>query len=515
MSEPNTPIRRTKRTIKPSLKAKESEMIQKLANAGFVKDVLSDENFEEFTDDSYNNSDVEKPVILHENERVLGEDIFKFQVRKSKSNLAKKVLETCGEKTPFVLRTMTKNRIKKVIDEDSESEYEVSSEEESSSQNESTEEHESEEVPKLPQYNNKQLEIKESSLQIGSRRNRAKYVINSEEYFENCSSAKMKTSNNTLDKLETPRLPQYELQKILGKLKLTEEHEKSLKNLNKININYFKKWLFILNENFNILLYGLGSKRDILRKFHNEYLQSMPVIVVNGFFPTLTVKNILDSIITDLLEIKECPANVNEACDLIIQKFTMIESHLYLIIHNIEGEMLRSTKSQNVLAQLAAVKNIHLIASIDHINGPLIWDQKKLSKFNYIWYDVTCFLPYKEETSFEKSMMVQQTGTLALSSLRSVFLSLTTNSKSIYTLIAKHQLEHAKNQYYPGISFKDLYMACREAFIVSSDLALRAQLTEFLDHKMIKQKRSADGTEYLNIPLPTTLLQKFMDENSS
>lgn len=511
MSETITPVRRTKRAIKPSLKAKESEMIQKLTTAGFVKDIVSDE---EFSDDSYNNSDVEKPVILHENERVHGEDIFKFQVRKTKSNLAKKVLETCSQKTPFVVRTMTKNRITKVIEENSESEYEVSSSEESS-ENESTEENESEEeIPKLPQHKNKQLQIKETSLQSGNRRNRAKYVINSEEYFENCSSGKMKTSNNTLDKLETPRLPQYELQKILGKLKLTEEHEKSLKNLNKFNVNYFKKWLFILNENFNILLYGLGSKRDILRKFQNEYLQDMPVIVINGFFPTLTVKNILDSIL-DLLEIKECPGNINEACDLIIQEFKMIESHLYLIIHNIEGEMLRSTKSQDILAQLAAVRNIHLIASIDHINGPLIWDQKKLSKFNYIWYDVTCFLPYTEETSFEKSMMVQQTGTLALSSLRNVFLSLTTNSKSIYRLIAKHQLEYAKNHYYQGISFKDLYMACREAFIVSTDLALRAQLTEFLDHKMIKQKRSADGTEYLNIPLPTMLLQKFMDENSS
>lgn len=66
-----------------------------------------------------------------------------------------------------------------------------------------------------------------------------------------------------------------------------------------------------------------------------------------------------------------------------------------------------------------------------------------------------------------------------------------------------------------GIAFKKLYSICREAFLVSSDLALRAQLTEFLDHKMIKSKRSTDGTEYLVIPIPSQLLQQFLNEQSS
>lgn len=60
--------------------------------------------------------------------------------------------------------------------------------------------------------------------------------------------------------------------------------------------------------------------------------------------------------------------------------------------------------------------------------------------------------------------------------------------------------------------FKDLYWRCREAFLVSSDLALRAQLTEFLDHKLVKSKRSVDGSEQLNIPIDGGLLQQFLDE---
>lgn len=79
-----------------------------------------------------------------------------------------------------------------------------------------------------------------------------------------------------------------------------------------------------------------------------------------------------------------------------------------------------------------------------------VWNHYNLSKFNFTWWDVTSFLPYSDETSFESSMMVQRTSNLALSSLRNVFLSLTTNSKGIYMIIVKHQLKNGNNQYYQG-----------------------------------------------------------------
>lgn len=40
-----------------------------------------------------------------------------------------------------------------------------------------------------------------------------------------------------------------------------------------------------------------------------------------------------------------------------------------------------------------------------------------------------------------------------------------------------------------GLSFQDFYQQCREAFLVNSDLTLRAQLTEFRDHKLIRTKK--------------------------
>ena len=44
--------------------------------------------------------------------------------------------------------------------------------------------------------------------------------------------------------------------------------------------------------------------------------------------------------------------------------------------------------------------------------------------------------------------------------------------------------------------FHDLYQKCREAFLVNSDLTLRAQLTEFRDHKLIRSKKVRLITSY-------------------
>ena len=44
---------------------------------------------------------------------------------------------------------------------------------------------------------------------------------------------------------------------------------------------------------------------------------------------------------------------------------------LFVIIHNIDGAMLRGSKVQSVLSHLAQIPAVHIVASIDHINAPL------------------------------------------------------------------------------------------------------------------------------------------------
>ena len=138
----------------------------------------------------------------------------------------------------------------------------------------------------------------------------------------------------------------------------------------------------------------------------------------------------------------------------------------------------------------------------------------KLSSYNPIWFDATTLAPYSEEASYENSLMVHQSGALALSSLIHVFKSLTPNAKGIFLLLAEFQLDRKDDSGYAGMSLSNLYKNCREKFLVNSELTLRAQLTEFKDHHLIKMKKSFDASENLVIPLESAALEEFLKDFS-
>ncbi|KAL7729173.1 hypothetical protein ACLKA6_009638 [Drosophila palustris] len=436
-------------------------------------------------------------------------------------------------KTPSHVRTRVKQQIARIVadsDEDfsaDESDFRPSDENSSSSSSSSdsdgatSDNDAADDEPKTPAKSRRAIVVPVLPKTPSAARQRQsarvkrsnEYVPESDGYFHSHASSKILTSDHTLDRLKNPRLAADRVFSLLAEMKASAEHETAINAIMEEYRSYFSKWMCILNEGFNILLYGLGSKRQLLQSFHRDVLSKQTVLVINGFFPSLTLKDVLDSITTEILDAGPSPGNAHEAVDMIEEEFALIpETHLYLIVHNLDGAMLRNVKAQAILSRLSRVPNIHLLASIDHINTPLLWDQNKLSNFNFSWWDCTTMLPYTDETAFENSLLVQNSGELALSSLRSVFSSLTTNSRGIYMLIVKFQLKNKGNANYQGMPFKDLYWSCREAFLVSSDLALRAQLTEFLDHKLVKSKRSVDGSEQLTIPIDGTLLQQFLDE---
>lgn len=84
--------------------------------------------------------------------------------------------------------------------------------------------------------------------------------------------------------------------------------------------------------------------------------------------------------------------------------------------------------------------------------------------------------------------------------------------RGIFRLLIKYQLDNQDNPSYTGLSFQDFYQQCREAFLVNSELTLRAQLTEFRDHKLIRTKKGTDGVEYLLIPVDNGTLTDFLEK---
>ncbi|KAM4605368.1 origin recognition complex subunit 2 [Polymixia lowei] len=332
-----------------------------------------------------------------------------------------------------------------------------------------------------------------------------------EEYFEAHGSSKVLTSDRTLQRLHTPKLDRETLFRLLeGKPSCYSSEIQQLHNKHQ---KHFSKWMLQLQLGFSMLVYGLGSKKALLEDFRVSQLSQEIHLVVNGFFPSITLKSILNALTSEVLEHQGSFRNPSDQIQFISQ--TLKDSpdlHVYLLIHNIDGPMLRGEKTQSALGQLASLPNLHLVASIDHINAPLVWDQCSQSQFNWLWWECVSFQRYAEETSYENSLLVQQTGALALSSLTHVLRSLTSNAKGIFKLLVEFQLENKDNPAYIGLSFQDFYQRCREAFLVNSDLTLRTQLTEFRDHKLIRTRKGADGIEYLTIPVETNTLMDFLEK---
>ncbi|XP_033344218.1 origin recognition complex subunit 2 isoform X2 [Bombus vosnesenskii] len=475
---------------------------------------------------------VQKPVELFSSDDVSGQALYKFQTPSRKDAMTKKA-HLCRTPINDVLLPIAKVVLEKINVYNKEQpktskkdqkiskipviqrKYEfglTSSESESISESsdyhpvEDTEEttdsedvvSSNDEKDQMKIRNQKQKFISQSHLlntpKRVTRKNKPSIIhkdfhMQTDEYFAT-QSEKVVTSDRTLEHLRNSRLTKEKLEKLLtNQSHVSLQHKKNIYSVTSNYSTLFPMWYFIMEQGYTVLLYGLGSKRCLINDFYKS-ISYHPSLVVNGFFPSLTMKDILDGIIIDLLELN-CPSNTTECIDLIEKTLRKNpKDRLYLLIHNID-------------------------ASVDHINAPLLWDHTKHSKFKFFWWDTTTFLSYQEETSYESSLLVKQSGALALSSLHNVFLSLTSNAKSIYLLLVKNQLSNSNNVNFTGMAFKDLYRAAREGFLVSSDLALRAQLTEFIDHKLVKIKRNIDSIEHLIIPLSSGLLKQFLEEHDT
>ena len=58
----------------------------------------------------------------------------------------------------------------------------------------------------------------------------------------------------------------------------------------------YLRWFIQLRSNFNLLFYGIGSKKQLLDEYCYHYLIDGPLIIVNGYFPQITIKLILNKV---------------------------------------------------------------------------------------------------------------------------------------------------------------------------------------------------------------------------
>merc|ERR1712226_1619786 len=120
------------------------------------------------------------------------------------------------------------------------------------------------------------------------------------------------------------------------------------------------------------------------------------------------------------------------------------------------------------------------------------------TQFNWYWYHVPTFAPYKVEGIFFPLILAHSSTAQSAKTAAIVLQSLTPNAQSVFKILAEYQLSHLEEE---GMPIDNLYAVSREHFLVSSQVTLNSHLTEFKDHELVKTRRRNDGQDCLYIPL--------------
>lgn len=329
-------------------------------------------------------------------------------------------------------------------------------------------------------------------------------------YFQPARSQKSVSGIDSLADLDLPDWSeQLHPRKVVSALPVKNFNEKE-----RLRVQYeeqFYSWLFQLRQGFSLLFYGFGSKRHLLEKFARDTMQDGGVLSINGLALGLTARQVLHKA-AGMLKRASMHHFRSMQDEAVLQEVRADGSGrcLYVVLHNIEG--LSEPGSQMLLSELAACPNVHLVASMDNVNTPLLWDKQTGARFNWLWHDVTNYAPYIQEAVQIPSLLVGRSEEKAVSGGAMVLRTLVPKAREVFKILARHQLDAQPDDTGAVLSFPALYRECRDRFLVQNEVTLRAHLTEFKDHELVQTRRGADGGDVLLIPMDADALQQLLDE---
>jgi origin recognition complex subunit 2 len=114
-----------------------------------------------------------------------------------------------------------------------------------------------------------------------------------------------------------------------------------------------------------------------------------------------------------------------------------------------------------MLSTLSESPKIRIIASIDHVNAPLMWAQRHTEKYNWLWQDATTCARYTLETAHVHSLASSKTAGHGRGTAF-VLQSLTKNHVELLFVLAKCQLDEEvaaeANEVGRASNFKGMYV---------------------------------------------------------
>ena len=379
-----------------------------------------------------------------------------------------------------------------------------------------------------------------------------------EQYFWQNRPGGAKTSDNTLSSRGLLNHDEY-FQVMQSHI---DRHQNERDFLLELHSRAYDQWIFELQEGFNICLYGYGSKRAITEGFTAHvyrYLigsksykgtkKTPKLIVVNGYTPGITLKDILTTVASAAIPSgtrlpNQPPALLQHILDHLSREPP--PHPILVVVNSIDSLNLRKSPVPSILAALAAHVSINLVCTADTPNFPLLWDVGLKAQYRFLFHDATTFAPYDAEIDVVETVneLLGRSGRRVggRDGVGFVLRSLPENARSLFRILITEQLallfmdgpgpgeeeptatsKYKKNtstrpsasEATHGVEYRVLYHKAVEEFVCSSEVGFRTLLKEFHDHQMVESRKDAMGTERLWVPFRQEELEDLLEDLSS
>ena len=114
----------------------------------------------------------------------------------------------------------------------------------------------------------------------------------------------------------------------------------------------------------NVMLYGFGSKRDVLNAFAGSQLTDGAVIVVDGYSPRLaSIKQVLTAAVESFYDEAHAgfASSSRDALMGTLQRLMVRRgTPLYFVVHNMDAPVLRSRDARAVLSEVRKSEHVEL-----------------------------------------------------------------------------------------------------------------------------------------------------------
>lgn len=201
----------------------------------------------------------------------------------------------------------------------------------------------------------------------------------------------------------------------------------------------FSKWIKLINQNYNLCLFGLGSKREILETFVDDNFADFIQLRVKGYATNVYFHNVLikliqaleifadDSIKPDCVRIlnskKPKQSETYKVMVDLLNRLKFFGEKIVILLHNIDGKNFREFETHEFLSKIAKHPACIFIASFDNVLFPQMFSRNLLEDYKFTFVNINTYKLYEQELFYLDLSLFNKQEKKSSESLKMVYIS--------------------------------------------------------------------------------------------